>query len=252
VHPTAIHKKGVPAGLTPPAPESGIRTSFPRSELLAMRASPRRSPVGRYHQSQNSRGGSVRVFWVRCMALKRTHKALIGVAILGVLACGLSVIAAALDRVEQRIRVPTMVEARIDGALNSGGAIQLSHHLTGGTVNAQFDRRDSEGWLVFDVDQHASLKYFDHEAREIWISLAPDGFHAQALAWWSAKSSSDLANARDIHGVVRLDAARMPEGDEERVVEYSLDATRWGDPVHLDGKFVFRAKDLTPAAEAPR
>jgi hypothetical protein len=39
----------------------------------------------------------------------------------------------------------------------------------------------------------------------------------------------------------------MPDRDDERVLEYSLDATRNGDPVHLAGKLTFGASDLSPA-----
>jgi hypothetical protein len=194
------------------------------------------------------------------MALTRTKKVLIGVAVLGLFACVAAVIAVAAtipeEQTEARPRVPTMVEARIDGALNSVGAVRLSHRWTHGKVNAQFDRRDAEGWLIFDVDHdldEGPSYPTPYESLEIWISLGPDGFRAQALVWWGAGSvEARTRAARDIHGVVKLDAARMPEGDEERVVEYSLDATREGDPVHFSGKLVFRASDLTPAAEAKR
>jgi hypothetical protein len=161
------------------------------------------------------------------------------------------------EPLEERPRVPTMVEARIDGAINPNGAVRLSHRWTHGRTNAQFDRYDAGGWLVFDIDRELDEgpSYpTAYEAQEIWILFGPDGVRAQALAWWGAGTvAARTQAARDVHGVVRLNAGRMPNGEEERVVEYSLDATRRGDPARVAGKFAFRASDLTPApAESKR
>ena len=191
------------------------------------------------------------------MKFTRTHKVLIGVAALGVLACGTIVIVVAAmpadEYLRERPRIPTLVGARIDPALDSSGAVRLSHHWTYGTANVQFDRRDVDRSMIFDIDRNIGEETYPRhgESLEIWISPASDGFRARALAWWWASNASgDIIGAQAIRGIVRMDAARMPEGDEERVVEYSLDATRWGDPVHFGGKFAFRASDLTPAPSA--
>jgi len=44
--------------------------------------------------------------------------------------------------------------------------------------------------------------------------------------------------------MVRVDADSIPDGEDERVVEYEPDAMHDGGPVHFGGKFVFAARDL--------
>jgi hypothetical protein len=79
------------------------------------------------------------------------------------------------------------------------------------------DHQGGDGWLVFDVDRKISTN--DCERLEIWIALDWNAFRAHARVWRQQSSQALVENGRAIHGVVRMNAVRMPDGDDERVLE---------------------------------
>jgi hypothetical protein len=142
------------------------------------------------------------------------------------------------------------VEVRIDPTLDRAGAVHpsgLRSKWTPGELKVM-SMREEDGWLLFAAhhDDHDQPKV---ERVEIRIALDQPSVRAQASARWYVRHSIPFftgnESAADIHGVVSVDAARMPTTGDDRIIAYSLDGLRDGKPVHFSGKIVAGAGELS-------
>jgi hypothetical protein len=178
------------------------------------------------------------------MALTRASKILIGVGIaFGVAAAAYmcAIVFIAVTYVEPPDFVPADVEVRVDPGLGPQNARRACGRLGGWVVGqVQVFERQEDGWLSpvasrEDVRPHV-------ERVEIQISLAQPTPRARALARWYDGGSTPFFGreecATDIHGVVIVDAYRMPTVGDDRIIAYDLDGLRDGKPVHFEGKII--------------
>jgi hypothetical protein len=148
------------------------------------------------------------------------------------------------------IEPPVPVEARVDPTLNREGALRPTGWRAAWSPGGLkvMSEREEGGWLLFAAhhDDRAQPKV---ERVEIRIALDQPSVRAQVSARWYQRRSIPFftgnESATNIHGVVAVDAARMPTAGDDRIIAYDLNARRDGKPVHFSGKIVAGADELS-------
>ena len=174
----------------------------------------------------------------------------LSLAVLTTVLVAFRVLRAIADDFGSPIEAPVAVVARVDPALNREGAL----HPTGlraawsPSGSKVLSEREEGGWLLFAVHRD-DREHPKVERVEIRVALEQPTVRAQASARWYQRGSIPFftgnESATDIHGVVTVDAARMPTADDERIIAYDLDARRDGKSVHLSGKIIAGAGELS-------
>jgi hypothetical protein len=174
-----------------------------------------------------------------------------GAFVLGLGTLALAVVALRAISVDggSPIEQPVAVELRVDPYIGRSGAVHpsgLGSTWTPGELKVMSSRED-DGWLLFAAhhDDPAQSKV---ERVEIRLALDQPGVRAEASARWYLRHSTPFftgnESANRIHGVITVDAARMPTAGDDRIIAYSLDGRRNGRPVYFSGKIVAGAGEL--------
>ncbi|MFN0009637.1 MAG: hypothetical protein ACKVXR_17210 [Planctomycetota bacterium] len=91
----------------------------------------------------------------------------------------------------------------------------------------------------------------------VWLTL--DLRHrppkAQARAYWHMENqlvSMGVGEAGELKGTISVSAEGVPEGTQQRIVDYSLSGHRQGKPVMFNGRLLIRAADMPKLALASK
>ena len=137
------------------------------------------------------------------------------------------------------------VDARVDPMLDSTDGAHPMGLMTQWKPGTLFvmSERESGGWVLFAA--HREAERHKVERVDIRLLLAQSSVRAEAAArWYEDSVSGSEEHASDMHGVVSVDASRMPTAGDDRIISYSLDALRDGKPVHFTGKIVASVNEL--------
>jgi hypothetical protein len=174
-----------------------------------------------------------------------------GALVLGLVtvACAIGVLRAIAADIGSPIEPSEEIEVRVDPTLDRTGAIHptgLRSKWTVGELKVM-SSREEDGWLLFAA-HHDDPGQPKVERVEISIALDQPSVRAQVSARWYKRHSIPFftgnESATHIHGMVTVDAARMPAAGDDRIIAYSLDGLRDKKPVHFSGKIVAGAGEL--------